>query len=62
MRIHEILRVIRDLSYSKGFYGRLLRDILDMKKYSPDDFSEWVDNMEAQNFSSSLDLVLYLEG
>ena len=52
MNRNQIMKVIEELSYSQGFYGRLKRSMTD----------EALDYLEAQNFKDSLDLILFLEG
>ena len=50
---------MQTLAMSQGLYGRMLDQIYS----APEDEQEmfW-ENMEAQNFSSDLDVVLFLEG
>lgn len=54
MNAEEILKVIRTLAMSQGFYGRLLRDI--------QQDSSILDELVKMNFNNSLDMVLWLEG
>ena len=54
MNKSQIIAAIRSLAMSKGFYGRLLCEL----EANP----EALDYLEAQNFSDSLDMVLFLEG
>ena len=56
-----ILQTIRDLSKSQGFYGRLLRSLEDAEENNNEAYEEFMSNLEAQNFSDPVDLVLYLE-
>lgn len=58
MNRYQIEDVIRRLAMSKGMYGRILNDIYS----APEDVQEmfW-QNMEEQNFSSPLDVVMYFE-
>ena len=51
MNKEEILNFIEQMSYSQGFYGRLLRDITE----------EGLDYLEKMDFKHPLDLVLFLE-
>jgi len=53
MNKEQILEAIRTLAQSQGFYGRLLRSI--------DENPSILDELEAQNFGDTLDMVLYLE-
>lgn len=58
----DVIDIIDTLSYSQGFYGRLLRDIYELKKYEPEMFAIFVDEIESQNFKTALDVVMYFEG
>ena len=58
MTAKDVINVIEELSYSQGFYGRLLRNI---KNLNANDFREFCRVMEEQNFQDSLDVVLFFE-
>lgn len=58
MKAKDVINVIEELSYSQGFYGRLLRDI---KNLNAEDFREFCRVMEEQNFRDSLDVILFFE-
>lgn len=58
----DVINIIDTLSHSQGFYGRLLRDIYELKKYEPEIFTMFVDEIESQNFTNTLDIVMYFEG
>ena len=58
----DVIDIIDTLSHSQGFYGRLLRDIYELKKYEPEMFMMFVDEIESQNFTNVLDIVMYFEG
>ena len=58
----DVIDIINTLSHSQGFYGRLLRDIYELKKYEPEMFAMFVDEIESQNFTNTLDIVMYFEG
>lgn len=58
----DVIDIIDTLSHSQGFYGRLLRDIYELKKYEPEMFAMFVDEIESQNFTNTLDIVMYFEG
>lgn len=47
------------LAKSQGLYGRLLSDQQNMPQ---DLYNTVMENLEAQNFKDSVDLVLYIEG
>lgn len=61
MKMNQIMDLITELSCSQGFYGRLKRDILEMKENFPDQYDMLVENWESQNFKDSLDFILYIE-
>lgn len=58
MKFEEILEVIKALSKSQGYYGRLLRNIENMNKHELETIKK---ELERKNFKDSLDLILYLE-
>lgn len=51
MNKEEILSAIESLAQSQGFYGRILENLND----------ETLDYLEKQNFTDTLDLILFLE-
>jgi hypothetical protein len=59
---NDVIDIIDTLSHSQGFYGRLLRDIYELKKYEPEMFAMFVNEIESQNFTNTLDIVMYFEG
>ena len=59
---NDVIDIIDTLSHSQGFYGRLLRDIYELKRYEPEMFAMFVDEIESQNFKTALDVVMYFEG
>ena len=61
MTMSEILNAIYDLSQSQGFYGRLLRDLIKMKKNNPASYEAFKQELEAQKFSDIIDIILYFE-
>lgn len=56
-----ILGAIKELSFSQGFYGRLLRSIEELAEYDPDRYEEFMEMLEAQNFGDTVDMVLFFE-
>ena len=58
---NDVIEVLDRLSHSQGFYGRLLRDIYELKTYAPERFELFVKEIESQNFTDVLDIVLYFE-
>ena len=61
MKIKQILSTIRNLAYSQGFYGRLLRSLMEIQDNDPERWTEIVDALEGQHFASAVDMVLYFE-
>ena len=59
MNKYEIENLMQNLAMSQGLYGRMLNEIYS----APEDEQErfW-EQMEAQNFTDALDVVLFLEG
>ena len=53
MKKDDILKSIESLSYSQGFYGRVLNCI--------EENPEILNELENQNFKDVVDMVLYLE-
>ena len=56
MKRKEIKSFLEMMSYSKGFYGRLLRDINEAENQE----AIW-EELEAQNFKDGLDIIEYFE-
>ena len=61
MKMNEIINVIEMLSHSQGFYGRLLRSILELKQENEIEYNELKNYLESQNFSDTIDVVLFFE-
>lgn len=61
MKMNEILDLIRGLARSQGFYGRMYRDIMEIKETNPEGYEELTAEWEAQNFKEPLDFILYCE-
>lgn len=58
MKYKEFIQVIRDLSKSQGFYGRLLRSVETLSPTEARAFRRWV---KKQNFKTPLDVVMAFE-
>ena len=58
MKRNDIINAITQLSYSQGFYGRLLRDL---QSLDGETYDEVMTELEAQNFSDTVDMVLFFE-
>ena len=61
MDIEQIMAAIRSLAESKGYYGRLYNELLEMQTNDPEKWEEVKNMLEAQNFNDTLDMVLYFE-
>ena len=65
MKMNDIMNFINEMSNHQGFYGRLYRDIIDLKNSEDENdnasYSEIVEELEAQNFNDTLDIVMYFE-
>lgn len=61
MDIEQIMAAIRSLAESQGYYGRLYNELWEMQTNDPEKWEEVKNKLEAQNFSDSLDVVMYFE-
>lgn len=62
MDIEEVVDVIEMLSYSQGFYGRLLEEILYIEENDPVKYEVFKTVIEKQGFESPVDVALFFEG
>lgn len=62
LNIEEVVEVVEMLSYSQGFYGRLLEEILYIEENEPDKYEVFKDIIEKQEFKDPVDVVLFFEG
>ena len=62
MKERELLNIIIEFSYSQGFYGRLYRELMEIKEQDIETYKEIIKEWESQNFTTTLDFILYLEG
>lgn len=60
--IEQVVEVIEMLSYSQGFYGRLLEDILYIEENDPLKYEIFKNVIEKQGFQSPVDVVMFFEG
>lgn len=60
--IEEVVDVIEMLSYSQGFYGRLLDEILYIEENEPEKYEKFKEVIEKQEFSDPVDVVMFFEG
>lgn len=58
----DVIDIIISLSHSQGFYGRLLRALEELRNEDEDAWDNFVMEIESQEFTSPLDVVLYFEG
>lgn len=54
----EIIKTIKELASSQGFYGRLLSYINELENEQKEELFEYLEN---ENFKNPLDLVLFFE-
>lgn len=57
----DILKTFEGLSRSQGFYGRLLRQLYDMRENDPDEYERYMQELEDQEFKDELELIMYIE-
>ena len=60
--IERVVDVIEMLSYSQGFYGRLLDEILYIEENEPEKYEKFKEVIERQEFSDPVDVVMFFEG
>ena len=60
--IEQVVDVIEMLSYSQGFYGRLLDEIMHIEENEPTKYEVFKTIIEAQGFEDPVDVVLFFEG
>ena len=58
MNREQILSEIKNLACCQGFYGRLYQALTS----GSEEAEAYLDELVGQNFSDSLDLVMYIEG
>ena len=59
--VDQVIDVIRMLSKSQGYYGRLLENIMYLYENEPYDFDVFARTVEEQKFTNPLDVVLFFE-
>ena len=60
--IEDVVNVIEMLSYSQGFYGRLLEEILYIEENEPDKYEVFKGFIEKQEFQNPVDVAMFFEG
>lgn len=58
----EVIDVIKMLSQSQGFYGRLLEEIEYIEENDPMSFEIFKDMIEKEEFKNPVEVVLFFEG
>jgi hypothetical protein len=61
MDIEQVVDVVEMLSYSQGFYGQLLEEILYIDENEPKKYEVFKEIIEAQGFQDPVDVVLFFE-
>ena len=61
MTINDILKSIKELAQSQGFYGRLYERLCEIRDNDTEAWEDVVYKLEAQHFNDSLDMVLFFE-
>lgn len=61
MKEKEILQALQNLAAQQGFYSRLYSQLMELKETSAEKYQEIIAELEAQNFTDAVDLILYLE-
>lgn len=59
--IEQVVDVIEMLADSKGFYGRLLEEILYVEENKPTQYEVFKTIIEKQEFQSPVDVVMFFE-
>lgn len=62
MKMQQIMNTIHNLSKSQGFYGRLERDILDLKKNDRASYNQLRKEWESKKYKDAVDFIIDLEG
>lgn len=59
--VNQVIEVVKMLSNSQGFYGRMLEEILYIKENKPEQFETFKEVVEDQGFENPVDVVLFFE-
>ena len=62
LNIEEVVEVVEMLSYSQGFYERLLEEILYIEENEPKKYEVFKNIIEKQGLKDPVDVVLFFEG
>lgn len=61
MKMDKIMKLIRELAKSQGFYGRLYERLIELKENAPEAYEKVKKYWEDKNFKDPLDFILYIE-
>ena len=61
MKREQILQAIKSLAMSQGFYGRLYNGLMELRDQDEDAYDGYMTSLESQNFSDTVDMVLFFE-
>lgn len=61
MTADDVLAVILGLARSQGHWGRLYEEIVESRDSDPKAYAEWAGGIEAKNFATPLEVVLFFE-
>lgn len=61
MKREQIMETIYNLGRFQGSYSRLYWELDNIRKYDEDRFCEIMDELENQNFTDTVDLIMYIE-
>lgn len=59
--VYQVIDVVKMLSHSQGFYGRLLEEIVYIRENEPEKFETFKEIIEKQEFKNPVDVVLFFE-
>ena len=61
MKMDEIMECFRQLAQSQGFYGRVYRNLSEMKKNDPEAYTRATKDFESRNWHDPVDMIMDLE-
>lgn len=61
MTVEDVLKEIEGLSYSQGLYGRLYRDLIELKKEGGPGWEEFKRQIEEAELKDAVDMVRFFE-
>lgn len=62
MKRDDIIGLIAELAQSQGMYGRLLRDLLELKSEDPETYDNAMNELEEKDFKDPIDFIMWYEG